>query len=79
MKRQKTTAITTDEGGLTGIAKQLQTRLELPAGEPDLDGLRVVTRKWLVPALVEKFLREHGIVPRLQHCAESATSVSKKK
>lgn len=73
MKRQKTAAITTGEGGLTGIAKQFQARLELPAGEPDLDGLRAVTREWLVPALVERFLREHGIVPRSQHCADTST------
>lgn len=66
MRRQKTTAIMTGERGQTGIARQAQARLELPAGEPDLDGLRAVTREWLVPALVERFLREHGIVPRSQ-------------
>jgi hypothetical protein len=37
------------------------TRLEIPAGEPDLEALRSVTREWLVPLLVEKFLREQGI------------------
>jgi hypothetical protein len=36
------------------------TRLEISAGEPDLDALRLVTREWLVPVLVEKFLHEQG-------------------
>lgn len=36
-------------------------RLQLPPGEPSLDALRSVTREWLVPRLVEKFLRVHGI------------------
>ena len=35
--------------------------LQLPPGQPDLDALRSVTRKWLVPRLVEEFLRVHGI------------------
>jgi hypothetical protein len=38
-----------------------ETKLELPVGKPDLEALRSVTREWLVPVLVEKFLREHGI------------------
>ena len=37
------------------------TRLELPDGEPDLEALGSVTREWLVPLLVERFLREQGI------------------
>lgn len=37
------------------------TRIQLPPGEPDLDALRSVTREWLVPRLVEKFLRVHGV------------------
>lgn len=37
------------------------SRLQLPPGEPDLDALRCVTREWLVPRLVDKFLRLHGI------------------
>ena len=51
-------------------ARHSQPRLELPAGKPDLEGLRAVTREWLVPALVEKFLREHGIQLR-SHRGES--------
>jgi hypothetical protein len=35
-------------------------RLLLPAGEPDIEALRSVTREWLVPRLVVKFLRLHG-------------------
>jgi hypothetical protein len=39
----------------------IDTRLEIPPGEPDLDRLRSVTREWLVPLLVDEFLRERGI------------------
>jgi hypothetical protein len=46
------------EAGLPG--RCAETKLEFPAGEPDLDALRSVTREWLVPLLVEKFLREQG-------------------
>ena len=35
--------------------------LQLPAGKPDLEALRSVSREWLVPRLVEKFLRLHGV------------------
>lgn len=49
------------QGAKNVSARLAQTKLELPAGEPDLEGLRAVTREWLVPALVEEFLREHGI------------------
>jgi hypothetical protein len=37
------------------------TRLEIPAGEPDLAGLCSVTQEWLVPLLVDEFLRERGV------------------
>jgi hypothetical protein len=37
------------------------TGLELPVGEPDLEALRSATREWLVPLLVERFLRRQGI------------------
>jgi hypothetical protein len=53
-----------------GVRKKMQPRLELPAGDPDIEGLRAVTREWLVPAIVEKFLREHGIQLRSQHRGE---------
>jgi hypothetical protein len=74
-KTARATALARDGGfsqGATHVtSRPSQTRLELPAGEPDLDGLRAVTREWLVPALVEKFLREHGIQPRSQRRGES--------
>jgi len=38
-----------------------ETKIELPAGDPDLEALRAVTREWLVPLLVEKFLRQQGV------------------
>ena len=36
-------------------------RLQLPPGKPDIEALRSVTREWLVPRLVEKFLSVHGV------------------
>jgi hypothetical protein len=35
-------------------------RLQLPDGKPDFEELRLVTREWLVPRLVENFLQLHG-------------------
>jgi hypothetical protein len=35
--------------------------LRLPQGKADIEALRSVTREWLVPRLVEKFLRVHGV------------------
>jgi hypothetical protein len=37
------------------------TRLLISVGETHLEALRSVTREWLVPRLVDKFLRTHGI------------------
>ena len=42
-------------------SRSAETKLEFPTGPPDLEALRSVTREWLVPVLVEKFLSEHGI------------------
>ena len=42
-----------------------ETKLEFPNAQPDLDALRSVTREWLVPLLVEKFLRDQGIASRV--------------
>jgi hypothetical protein len=39
----------------------IDTMLEIPAGEPDLARLLSVTREWLVPLLVDEFLRERGV------------------
>jgi len=49
------------EGPTEKVAAQCETRLVLPDGEPNLEALRSVTRDWLVPLLVEKFLCEQGI------------------
>jgi len=40
------------------------TRLEIPAGEVDLEALRSITCEWLVPQLVEKFLLTRVVVPK---------------
>ncbi|MFZ0885019.1 MAG: hypothetical protein WAN14_16580 [Candidatus Acidiferrales bacterium] len=50
-----------NDGPTETVAAQRETRLVLPDGEPNLEALRSVTREWLVPLLVEKFLREQGI------------------
>jgi hypothetical protein len=44
-----------------GEHNRREVRLEIPAGEPDLSALRSAMREWLVPRLVEDFLRERGI------------------
>jgi len=49
-------------------------RLQLPAGQPDLEALRSVTREWLVPSLVEKFLRLHGIELKHARIAPAKTA-----
>jgi hypothetical protein len=41
--------------------RSTETKLEFPTGAPDLDALRSATSEWLVPLLVEKFLREQGV------------------
>ena len=53
-------------GKIAGFAKRRGTdaRLEIPTGKPDLTALRSVTRDWLVPRLVQEFLREHGVEPK---------------
>ena len=42
-------------------ADGIDTRLEIPAGEPDLARLLSVTQDWLVPLLVDEFLRKRGV------------------
>ena len=44
--------------------QRAEAELIIPAGKRDLEALRSVTRDWLVPRLVEEFLRERGIEPR---------------
>jgi hypothetical protein len=58
------------DGPTEKVAAQRETRLVLPDGEPNLEALRSVTCEWLVPLLVEKFLREHGIELRARPNAE---------
>ena len=41
--------------------QQTDTWLQIPPGEPDLTALRSVTREWLVPRLVQEFLRDRGV------------------
>ena len=48
--------------------------LQLPPGEPDIEALWSVTREWLVPRLVEKFLRVHGFDPRRSPKFTNATN-----
>jgi hypothetical protein len=50
-------------GNAAGFAgrRGIDTRLEIPAGEPDLARLHAVTQEWLVPLLVDEFLRERGV------------------
>ena len=50
-------------------------RLRLPPGKPDIDALRSVTREWLVPRLVEKFLRIHGV--ELKHSPKFANAANR--
>ncbi len=47
--------------------------LQLPSGKPDFEALRSVTREWLVPRLVEKFLRFQGI--ELKHASKVVNRV----
>ena len=57
------------DGPTETVAAQRETGLVLPDGEPNLEALRSVTRDWLVPLLVEKFLREQGIELRTRRQA----------
>ena len=52
------------------VGQRAEAEIRLPRGEPDLEGLQAVTREWLVPRLVEKFLRVHGI--ELTHSRQHA-------
>jgi hypothetical protein len=58
------------DGPSEKVAAQHETKLALPDGEPNLDALRSVTGEWLVPLLVEKFLRQQGIESRARPNAE---------
>ncbi len=58
------------DGPTETVAPQRETRLVLPDREPSVEALRSVTCEWLVPLLVEKFLREQGIELRARPNAE---------
>ena len=49
------------EPHLPGRRRREEAKVGLPVGKPDLKALRSITREWLVPLLVEKFLREQGV------------------
>ena len=46
--------------------RRAETKLEFPTGQPDLEALRSITREWLVPVLVERFLHEQSISSRVR-------------
>src|ERR1700739_795396 len=52
------------------VSEPAGTRLQLPPGKAHIEQLRSVTREWLVPRLVEKFLRVQGV--ELKHTRERA-------
>ncbi|HUN63931.1 MAG TPA: hypothetical protein VMU53_18170 [Candidatus Sulfotelmatobacter sp.] len=64
-KKEKPPAGRETAGPAEMVSQPRETKLALPAGDPDLEALRSVTREWLVPLLVEKFLREQGIDSRV--------------
>ena len=51
--------------------RQPEARIEIPTSEPDLFALRSVMREWIVPRLVEDFLRARGI--ELKHSPVQAS------
>lgn len=57
-------------------SRQHGTRIGIPVGEPDLEALRAVTREWLVPVLVERFLREQGVELRARSKSDPAKNES---
>ena len=48
------------QGNSTGTCRT-DPKLEIPPGGPDIHGLRSVAHEWLVPRLVQEFLRERGV------------------
>jgi hypothetical protein len=73
----KSTKPKSGSGVRLASGKRQEPWLELPGGEPDLEALRSVMREWLVPQLVEKFLRLHGsnqLFRRRLHTSQPRTS-----
>ena|SRR5580698_1216163 len=59
--KKKRVPVRENAAGFAG-RRGIDTRLEIPAGEPEeLARLRSVTEEWLVPLLVDEFLRERGV------------------
>ena len=50
-------------------------KLQLPPGKADIETLRSATSEWLVPRLVEKFLRIHGF--ELRHSPKFANATNR--
>lgn len=59
--KAKPAAVAGENDASVCTRRRSDTTLVIPAGQPDLAALRSVTREWLVPRLVEEFLREHGV------------------
>jgi len=72
-RRPETTATQSLPGRETGPEqrrqgkRQPEARIQIPTSEPDLVALRSVMREWLVPRLVEDFLRARGIELKHSH------------
>jgi len=60
-RKLKSAAGTGENDAFACKRHRTDTTLVIPTGQPDLAALRSVTREWLVPRLVEEFLREHGV------------------
>ena len=62
-KEIKPTPVPSPRSNGAGVrrSQRTDTRLEISPGQPDLTALRSVTQEWLVPRLVQEFLRERGI------------------
>lgn len=58
-KQKRREPVTSDMNDLNR-GERNRTHLVISSGEADLSGLRLVTRDWLVPRLVEKFLAARG-------------------
>jgi|SRR5208337_1094350 len=62
-KEIKPTPVPSSRSNDAGVrrSQRTDTRLEISPGQPDLTALTSVTHEWLVPRLVQEFLRERGI------------------
>ncbi len=58
-KQKRCEPVTSNISDVNG-GERKRTRVVIGSGESDLSGLRSITRDWLVPRLVEKFLASRG-------------------